>query len=100
MTIKIKLLQDDCAQSSIGTRVYNQDGKEIEDVTGLKVGFPFGGRVTATIEVCVADIVNMDNIHALLGTSTLEQIATLHGKVMSDAPTHAIGEVTLGVDFS
>lgn len=79
MTIKIVLPQDnDDVMCCMGTKVFCGD-TEIHDVTSIKIDINPDLILCAKIEVAISSIENMDNIHALLGTKTLEQIALLHG---------------------
>ena len=78
MTISIKLLQND-TQSGVGTRVFNDKGSEIKNITSIDIRIAPEEIITATVEVAIGDIKDMDNIKALLGVQTLQQIAALHG---------------------
>jgi len=62
-----------------GTKVFNDSGSEINNITGISLNIAVNDFVTATIEVNVNSCSELDNIHALLGTETLRQIADLHG---------------------
>ena len=82
MTIKIQLPECDGIKLGSPTRVFTDDGIEITDITSINVSILPDCFVTATIDVCVNSIEDMDNIHALLGTKTLECIAEMHGYKM------------------
>jgi len=93
MTIRIELPKFSKNKNDIrtayGTKVFNSDGKEIKDVTSIKMCIDADSILYATLEVAVLGFDNMDNIHALLGTKTLEEIASLHGyeiKIKSHVP--------------
>ena len=81
MGIKIVLVEskDGQAKPVIGTKIYAANGDEISGVTGLNIHTDIGDNVTATVDVLIDDVSGMDNIHALLGTETLDQIASMHG---------------------
>ena len=76
MTISIKLPE---SNKALGTRVFNSNGVEITDVKSIDVKFRVDDAITATLEVFVHDLGDMENVHALLGTKTLEHIVKLHG---------------------
>ena len=91
MTIKIVFPGDgNGVMTANGTKVFNHKGDEIKDVTNVNISIALDEVVTATIDVAFA-AENMDNIHAMLGTKTLEEIATAHGCCLSP-----MGEAALG----
>jgi hypothetical protein len=61
------------------TKVFNDSGSEISNITEINLNISPDKIVTATVEVSVDSSSELDNIHALLGTETLKQIADLHG---------------------
>jgi len=63
---------------SNGTRVYTSQGCEVHNITSININYSLNEVVTATVEVALDTSEDMGNIHALLGTQTLEQIAKLH----------------------
>lgn len=77
MTISIKLPND--LNTGCGTEVFNRDGVKIEDITKININIEADAFVYATVEVAINELSQMDNIHTLLGTKTLEGIALLHG---------------------
>tara|TARA_R110002096_G_scaffold379758_2_gene573755 strand:- start:4606 stop:4872 length:267 start_codon:yes stop_codon:yes gene_type:complete len=79
VTISIDLPKGDSAKTGIGTRVFNSSGVEIDDVTSIDISIRPDEIISATLEVHVSDLGDMKNVHALLGTRTLEHIAKLHG---------------------
>lgn len=79
MTISIVLPKPGGLRTGHGTRVFNEDGVEIKEVTRIDMVIESDCIVTAKIDVAINTIEDMDNIHALLGTETLEQIAKIHG---------------------
>ena len=76
MTIRIKTPEDGTTN---GTTVFNSDGVEIKGVTSIDIAVRLNSLVAATLEIEMIQSVDMENIHALLGTETLECIAKLHG---------------------
>ncbi len=86
MTISIKLPEQPeytgGVREMIGghsTKVFNEDGTEINHITAIDISIRPDEIVTATVEVAVDSRDDMENIHALLGTTTLHQIAAMHG---------------------
>jgi hypothetical protein len=79
MTIKIVLPESEGVRTCIGTKIFNDEGCEITNIERIRLDLNPDSFITAVVDVCVSSIDNMDNIHALLGTETLEQIADLHG---------------------
>lgn len=79
MTISIVLPEGDGLKVGRGTKVLNSDGVEIEAVCCIEISLPLDDVITAKVTVAIDKIENMNNIHALLGTKTLEDIAKLHG---------------------
>lgn len=82
MTIKIslpKIKEGNEVKTGIGTKVFNDKGDEVTNVTSVDIHVSGDSIITATMDIAVGSIDEMDNIHALLGTETLEQIAALHG---------------------
>ncbi len=82
MGIKIVLPNSsgDCGiTAGYGTKVYNDEGQEIDDITAIDIRIRPDSVVEATVEVAVNNKQEMDNVHALLGTKTLEDILKLHG---------------------
>jgi hypothetical protein len=79
MTITIVLPEGEGVKVGTGTTVFNHKGDEIKNITNIKLEIGLDLIVYARVEIAVGSIENMDNIHALLGTETLEQIAGLHG---------------------
>lgn len=63
-------------------KVFNGKGDEIDGVISIDVNMSVNSIITATMDVHVGSIERMDDIHALLGTETLDQIAELHGYKM------------------
>jgi hypothetical protein len=102
MTIKIVLPKSEKGQATpvIGTKIYTENGSEINGFIGINIHTDIGDNVTATIDVVVDDIKGMDNVHALLGTKTLEQIAALHGFALNAPISSKIAEVDFKVDCS
>lgn len=82
MTIKITL-PEPCkkgdAQSAVGTRVFNHEGAEIKNITSIDIRIRPDEIIEANINVAINSDGSLDNINALLGTETLNQIAELHG---------------------
>lgn len=83
MAISIVLPEPSEARTSKGTRYYNQNGAEIEDVTKATVFIESDSYIYAKVEVCLGKLDYMDNIHALLGTETLQEIGKLHSANMN-----------------
>lgn len=79
MTISIELPEGDGLRVGRGTKVFNSDGVEIEGVCDIEISLPIDGAITAKVTVAIDKIENMNNIHALLGTKTLEDVAKIHG---------------------
>ena len=82
MSITIKLPETtkggDCILG-LGTKVFTDKGEEVEGITSINVNIETGSIVTATVNVSLTAAEDMKNIHALLGTDTLEQVAEMHG---------------------
>ena len=102
MTVKIVLPESEEGQATpvIGTKIYAENGQEVKGVLGLDIHTEIGGNVTATIDVLIEDISGMDNVHALLGTETLEQIAELHGFALDNDERLSLACVDFKVDYS
>lgn len=80
MTVTIKLPSPDGGvTSTTGTRVFNHEGREITEITRIRVDWGVDECAYATIDVAVNGGTTLDNVHALLGTETLEQVAEMHG---------------------
>ncbi len=82
MTISIKLpknTNEDNVAVGCHTKVFNDKGDEIENIMSINISIEPDNIVKATVEVCVDSRSDMENIHALLGTKTLHQIAAMHG---------------------
>lgn len=86
MTIKIQLPEIPVKNTGVQqvaagwqAKVFSEDGAEIKDITSIDISIRLDEIVTATIDVYINKIENMDNVHALLGTKTLHDIAKLHG---------------------
>ena len=94
MTVKIVLPESEEGQATpvIGTKIYAENGQEVKDVFGLDIHTEIGGDVTATIDVLIESIAGMNNVHALLGTKTLEQIAELHGLGLTTKSTVSLSD--------
>lgn len=56
-----------------------ETGEVIKGVTNVQIDISPNEIVTATMEVFVSSKSDMKNIHALLGTKTLEEVLKLHG---------------------
>lgn len=82
MTIKIILPEGDKPRTPIGTKVVNDTGAEIRNITRIELDLSLDNVISARIDVNVSSIENMDNVLALLGVDTLEDIASLHGYKM------------------
>lgn len=80
MGVKIELPKCDGAKTGVGTKVYSDSGSEITGISSIDISIKPDCFITAVIDVELNSVDNMDNIHALLGTNTLDQIAELHGK--------------------
>ncbi len=80
MTIKIELKKEGSSGICSGrsTRVFNDKGSEIKNITSINILIDPNAIVTATVDVRVSSLTEMENIHALLGTKTLHDIAKLH----------------------
>lgn len=78
MTISIELIQDGL-QTGLGTKVFNDKGDEIKNITSINISIQPDDVVMATVEVAIGSLDGMGDIHAMLGTETLKQIASLHG---------------------
>ncbi len=87
MTINIKLPRSKQDMEGTGdrpiignnTQVFNDKGDEITGIREIDISIRLDAIVTATVEVMVNCDSDMDNVHALLGTSTLADILKLHG---------------------
>jgi len=79
MGIKITLPKGDDLITGAGTKVFNNKNQEISDITNIDINIDAKCFVTAKVDVYIESIEGMDNIHALLGTKTLQDIAELHG---------------------
>lgn len=98
MTIKIVLpkpkdIGPSCfnmAQTGVGTGIFNHEGQEIKNISSLDMHISPDAIITATIEVAVSGLSEMDNIHALLGSKTLKEIADLHGYDLVPKPIVSI----------
>ena len=91
MTIRIELPESDGIKTCCGTKVFNQDGREITDITNISINLAPDAILTAVIDVSINDIKHMDNIYALLGAKTLHEIASLHGWELKRIPTIRAG---------
>ncbi len=79
MTISIKFNDDGGLIAGNSTHVFTESGTEIENITAIDISIRPDEIVTATVDVSVDSRDDMENIHALLGTKTLHQIAAMHG---------------------
>ncbi len=79
MTISIKFNEDSGLVTGHGAHVFTESGTEIENITAIDISIRPDEIVTATMEVAVDSRADMENIHALLGTKPLHQIAAMHG---------------------
>ncbi len=79
MTISIKFNEDSGLVTGHGTHVFTEAGAEIKNITAIDISIKPDEIVTATVDVSVDSRDDMENIHALLGTKTLHQIAAMHG---------------------
>lgn len=86
MTVKIILPEVAGESTGVGTRVFNDRGDEISGVSSINISIEPESIVTATMEVYVGSIECMEGVHALLGTETLQQIATMHGYELTPKP--------------
>ena len=68
------------------TKVFSEDGVEIKDITSINISIQPDEIISATIDVSINKIENMDNIHVMLGTKTLHDIAKLHGWELKRTP--------------
>jgi hypothetical protein len=66
MTIKIVLPKGIGCKPSIGTRVFTENGDEIEGVCGLSVSFNPGEMITAHIDIEVSSIENLEGVEAFV----------------------------------
>jgi len=99
MTIKIVLPDEDGVKTCNGTKVFGDKGNEISGVESIKIHMQSGSMLTAEVGVYIGSIDNMDNIHALLCTETLEQVAALHGKKLIDIDGSSLAAIDFKVDF-
>jgi len=85
MGVKIQLPQ---GGNSVGaaTRVFNDSGSEITDIDAISINIIKDKIVQAEFTIDVHEIEQMENIHALLSTVTIEQIALLHGFSLTPLP--------------
>ena len=66
MTVKIVLPEQEKKEirTAIGTRVFTEDGAEINDITDIDIHLSCDGIMSATIKVAVYDIENMGFLDA------------------------------------
>lgn len=79
MTVKIQLPNNDEIKCGWKAKVFSSTGDEITDITSIDIRIRPDEIVTATIDISVSELESMDNVHAMLGTETLKDIAMLHG---------------------
>ena len=81
MTVTIKLPKGERGQPVAGhyTKVFAHNGSEITGVSHIAIDIRPDEVVQATVDVHLDSNSTLDNVHALLGTETLEQIAKMHG---------------------
>lgn len=87
MTIKIQLPNNDEIKCGWKAKVFSSTGDEIVDITSIDIRIRPDEIVAATIEISVSELESMDNVHAMLGTETLKDIARLHGFDLVRIPT-------------
>ena len=103
MTVKIvlpELYDKSKLQIAAGTKVFNHEGAEIENITSIDIRIRPDEIIEATINVAIDRVTEFDNIHALLGTDTLEQIAELHGLSLHPVKSNALATIDFKVDCS
>lgn len=102
MTVKIVLPEPSDKsgiQTSVGTKVFNHEGAEIENITSIDIRIRPNEIIEAKINVYVNSETDLDNVHALLGTETLEQVAAMHSFELSDPISSTIENTDFKVDF-
>ena len=95
MTIKIVLPKPTSDKDGVvagwGTKVFNDKDSEIKNITGINLKIMPDEIVSATIDVAVSSNTDLSNIHALLGTNTMKEIADLHGYDLTLKVTPTLG---------
>jgi len=98
MPINIKLPdKGEDITTVIGTRVTTTDGTEIEGVTRIRIDWTADMIAEATIDVDVMPGMTLENVHALLSTETLEQIAEMHGYDLVEKPLISNTPIDTGI---
>jgi len=85
MGVKIVLPQGGNSVGA-GTRIFNDSGSEISGISKIKISIEPDEIVQAEFTVDIHAMEQMDNIHALLSTATIEQVALLHGYELVPLP--------------
>ena len=62
MSIKIVLPEGDYPKPGYGTRVYNDDGSEINDVLSVDISIGADGLIEANIRIVVSGIENLEYV--------------------------------------
>lgn len=80
MTVTIKVPESISGITpTTGTKVITEDGRELQEVTRVRIDWGVGQVAEATIDIAVTPGMTLDGVHMALGTETLEQIASMHG---------------------
>lgn len=69
------------AKLGLGTRVYTSSGAEIEEIQSIEIKrFGVSDIITATLDIAVDRIDNIDNLTAELGPETLNKLNIMYAK--------------------
>ena len=85
MTVKIVMpkVNNGKVRTAMGTRVFNKDGSEIEDITDIKINLSCDGIAEAVITIGVYDIENFTDIKSFIvnrkKTTFLQRLKFLFG---------------------
>lgn len=77
--LKIVLPKTDGVRYGVGTRYY-YDGTEIDNVLRARIDLEPSCIITATLEIVVGEIENMDQMVAILENAPIESVAALAEK--------------------
>lgn len=84
MTVTIKLPDGKQGITPVhGTRVYTETGAKVQDISRIRLDWQADQVAEATFDIALKPGTTLENVHVLLGTETLEQIAEMHGYTLT-----------------